>query len=146
MATPQEDLKRGVEHLGPLMEAHGFAFSLTAIGNGSGGPFAAGEFTRGDRVLGVSVRTGLGLVEYRLGRLCISHEDYLRYTGAWGSQDYPNFGGTVQDSFVALEHDLRRFFAAFLSDDDAEFLRVIAARDAEPNKFKGLAGLGDRKR
>jgi hypothetical protein len=145
MSTPQDQLIQGVECLRPLMEENGFQFSLGEAGKGSGGGFATGQFTSGDRALSFSVRYGLGLVEYRVGRSCISHEEYLRYSGVWGRHAYPNFGGSVQDGFAALQRDLVNHFHAFLSGADTEFLGVVQARDAEPNKFKGLAGLGGKR-
>ena len=145
MSTPRDQLIQSVECLRPLLEENGFKFSLGEASKGSGGAFATGAFSRGDRALTFSVRYGLGLVEYRVGRSCIGHEEYLRYSGAWGKHAYPNFGGNVQESFAALQRDLANHFQAFLSGADTEFLGVVRARDAEPNKFKGLAGLGGKR-
>ena len=128
-----------------MMEANGFEFSLGEPGIGSGGTFAVGQFQRDDRILAFSVRYGLGLVEYKVGQSRITHEDFLRYSGAWGNHAYPNFGGTIQASFAALKQDLANHFSVFLSGKDEEFLAVVRDRDAEPNKFKGLAALGGRR-
>lgn len=144
MPSPQEQLIRGVDCLRPFMEERGFRFTFGEIGDGSGGAFATGQFTKRDRALSFSVRSGLGLVEYRVGPSCISHEEYLRYSGAWGKHAYPNFGGEVQESFVALRQDLANHFGAFFSGTDAQFMGVVHSRDAEPYKFKGLAGLGGK--
>ncbi|MDP2018510.1 hypothetical protein [Hydrogenophaga sp.] len=145
MSTPQDELVEGVDWLRPLMEANGFEFSLGETGTGSGGTFATGQYRRGDRVLTFSVRYGLGMVEYKVGQSGITHEDFLRYSGAWGRHAYPNFGGTVQASFSALKQDLANHVQVFLSGTDAEFLAVVRARDAEPNKYKGFASLGGRR-
>ncbi|HEX9718239.1 MAG TPA: hypothetical protein VGA59_00780, partial [Ramlibacter sp.] len=51
MSTPQDQLIQGVECLRPLMEENGFQFSLGEAGKGSGGGFATGQFTSGDRAL-----------------------------------------------------------------------------------------------
>lgn len=145
VSTPQEELVEGIEHLRPMMEANGFEFSLGETGIGSGGTFAVGQFQRDDRILAFSVRYGLGLVEYKVGQSRITHEDFLRYSGAWGNHACPNFGGTIQASFAALKQDLANHFSVFLSGKDEEFLAVVRDRDAEPNKFKGLAALGGRR-
>jgi hypothetical protein len=144
MSTPQEELLEGAALLRPLMEQHGFRFSFGGSGKGSGGAFALGEFTRGNRVLSFSVRHGLGMVEYRLNASRITHEEYLRYCGLWGKHAYPNFGGGVAESFAALRSDIANHFQAFLADTDSEFLAVIQARDTEPGKFRGFGGLGVR--
>ena len=94
-----------------MMEANGFEFSLGETGIGSGGTFAVGQFQRDDRILAFSVRYGLGLVEYKVGQSRITHEDFLRYSGAWGNHAYPNFGGTIQapSRFLVLRMALREF-------------------------------------
>lgn len=145
MSTPHDALVEGASLLRPLMDSNGFEFSLGEAGTGSGGNFAVGQYQRGNRVIRFSVRFGLGRVEYKVGQSSITHEDFLRYSGAWGRHAFPNFGGTVQGSFVALKQDLINHVQVFLSGADAEFLSVVRARDAEPNKYKGFAALGGRR-
>jgi hypothetical protein len=139
--SAQLHLAKGAELLGPLLESHGFAFTAGEAGRGSGGDFSTGHFARGDHTVSFSVRHGLGLVEYSVAGQRITHEEFLRYSGAWGRRSYPGFGGSVEDDFRALLNDLCTHFDAFFSPDPAQFLAVIAARNVEPNKFKGLAAL-----
>ena len=141
MQSPEEELLNGAAILGPLLERHGFVYASGSSGKGSGGHFASGEFARGDRAVSFSVRYGLGLVEYRLGQSSISHEDYLRYSGVWGKHSYPNFGGTVTQSFSALRSDIETHLRAFLQGTDSEFVAILRARESEPSKFEGFSAL-----
>ena len=141
MQSPEEELLNGAAILGQLLEQHGFAFAPVSSGQGSGGHFASGEFVRGNRTLSFSVRYGLGLVEYRLGQSSIGHEDFLRYSGVWGKHSYPNFGGTVAESFAALRSDIETHLRAFLQSTDSEFLTILRARNSEPSKYRGFSAL-----
>jgi hypothetical protein len=60
--TPREILLRGKEELDPLLTPQGFYFEFRSEGPSSGGPFAWGEFVRGDRRLELHFRDSLGLV------------------------------------------------------------------------------------
>ena len=75
--TAAESMEAGVDFLSGLMQSHGFAYAGTAIGKGSGGAFASGEYRRGDRRLELHFRHSLGLVKYHAGDVELSHEDYM---------------------------------------------------------------------
>jgi hypothetical protein len=74
---PKEALQTGVELLDTLMKSHGFIYTPITAGVSSGGPFATGEFRRGNRSLELHYRYSLGLVTYHVGDLVLSHEDYM---------------------------------------------------------------------
>jgi hypothetical protein len=137
-------LNEGARLLAPVLEPHGFFFRLGEAGKGSGGQFAAGAFVAANRSVVFSVRYGLGLVTYRLGDQEITHEVFLRYSGAWGKHRYPDFGSSTAASFAALAHDLQVFFGDFISGECTQFRRVLASRSAEPSKFKGFGALSRR--
>lgn len=139
--TPYEALNSGIEELRPVLEPHGFKYVAGARGRSSGGAFATGAFVAGDRKLEFSYRHGLGLVTYTWGSDSIGHEDFLRFSGAWGRHQFPDFGSSHAESFRALAYDLRTFFADFLCGQGTEFRRIVAERAANPSKFKGFAAL-----
>jgi hypothetical protein len=65
-SAPQEKLKAGIELIDDLMRSHGFIYSPTAVGVGSGGQFASGEFQHGKVSIRDSQRshwTTLGIFE-----------------------------------------------------------------------------------
>lgn len=140
--TPEQSLRAGVDRLRPVLEPHGFRYVPGDAGASSGGPFAAGCFAREGRALEFSVRAGLGQVVYVLGDDRISHEDFLRFSGQWGRHAYPGFGQTVEASFAALAQDLESLCTDFISGDGKAFAEVVAARRADPDRFKGFAALG----
>jgi len=135
-------LRAGVDALRPVLEPHGFAFRMGTVGKGSGGYSASGFFEHGERSLEFHVRYGLGMVNYRIGKAELSHETYLRYAGHWAQRSYPNFGGTILESFQALAQDLLAFCQDFVSGNGSEFTAFAAQHVANPNRFKGFASLG----
>ena len=140
---PEEEMLRfGVDALRPVLEPHGFTFRMGEAGKGSGGYFASGFFEHGERVLEFHVRHGLGLVSYRISQAELSHEMYLRYAGRWAQRRYPNFGGTILESFQALAQDIAAFGQDFASGGGTEFLAFVAQHSINPNRFKGFASLG----
>jgi hypothetical protein len=137
-------LSEGAQLLAPILEPNGFSFRPGEAGNGSGGQFAAGAFVASNRAVEFSVRHGLELVTYRLGGEEITHEEFLRYAGLWGKHRYPDFGSSTAASFAALAHDLQVFFGDFISGECIQFQKVLASRNAQPNKFKGFGALDRR--
>jgi hypothetical protein len=139
--SPKEIVKRGAEILATVLTPHGFAFEFGDEGNGSGGAFAQGRFVKGDAVLEFSFRYALGCISYRLQGSVIDHENYLRYSGNWKQRKYPNVGLTPEESFAALAGDLKAFFSDFTNGSGDVFKLVVAARDENPDRFKGFAAL-----
>jgi hypothetical protein len=142
VTTAELLLLEGVAVLEPVLAPHGFAFRQGPSGRGSGGQFSSCRFERGDRVLELHFRHGLGLVAYRIGAAELDHEHYLRRTGNWANRRYPDFSASPIDSFRALAHDLGAFCTDFLGGTGEQFKTAAAAHAANPNEFKGFAALG----
>jgi hypothetical protein len=51
MKDPHMMLERGIRVLDPILDPHGFHFNFQSVGQGSGGPYARGEFVREERCL-----------------------------------------------------------------------------------------------
>lgn len=104
------------------MRSHGFAYTPTAAGAGSGGAFASGEFRQGNRSLELHYRYSLGLVTFRVGNLTLSREDYMWSVldGRWRSE-YPGFSQDPLDGFRRLRTDLENHCLDFLAGSDAAF-------------------------
>lgn len=120
---PEARLRAGVSAIATVLAPHGFRFVFREAGSNSGGPFASGEFIRGDRRLELHVREGLGLVRYHLGSHSASHEYYMKELGAWPQCEYPGFPNDPLDPFMRLAHDLG-FAGEFMSGDARLLLRA----------------------
>ncbi len=130
---PQQMLKDGVEILDGVMRSHGFVYAPTAVGVGSGGSFAAGEFRRGNRTLELHYRYSLGLVTYHVRDLVLSHEDYMwSVLGRRWTSEYPGFPKEPLDDFRHLRADLEHHCIDFLSGSDVDFASRV--RHAETLK------------
>jgi hypothetical protein len=128
---PSDTLAAGVEVLGPELVPHGFRFEPRGAGHGSGGPFAWGEFVRGDRRLELHFRWSLGFVIYHVGELSLGHEAYLRALGiARGTSHYPGFSDDPLDGFRHLAQDLARYLTEFVQGDAAVFESAAPAEMA----------------
>ena len=122
---PVEIITAGSVILGQVLSPAGFTFELTGQGDGSGGAFATGRFTRGSQYLEVHFRHSLGLVSYGWGDASLSHADYLRGLGARGS--YPGYGTDPLDGFRHLALDLAGPLAGFRDGDRSEYDRARRA-------------------
>ncbi|HEX8859114.1 MAG TPA: hypothetical protein VGC06_08495 [Actinomycetes bacterium] len=121
--------------LAPLLTAHGFVFTVTAQGQGSGGRFAAGRFVRGDQFIELHARDALGLVSYGWGATTLSHRDYLGALGVRGS--YPGFSSEPLDGFRHLLEDLQGPAAGFVRGTDRGSFDALAvlARQRKPPRL-----------
>jgi hypothetical protein len=128
LAGPREVLSKGVKVLKPLLQSKGFRFRFGREGEGSGGPFACGEFVRRDRRFELHFRGSLGLVRYHVGQDSASHESYMRELDVWDQCKYPGFSDDPMDAFGRLAHDLT--FADDFLDGPATVLRQAAAKEA----------------
>jgi hypothetical protein len=135
---PKETLLKGMAIVESVLQPHGFKFMLGNVGQGSGGHFASGEFSRDDRRLELHFRHSLGLVTYHIGKHTLDHETYLRYLGKWQQRKYPGFSDDPLDGFRHLAHDLQTFCMDFVSGPGDEFCTVALEHVRNPNKFKGL--------
>lgn len=125
--SPKESLVAGTNLLAPLLNSNGFAFELRGEGRGSGGPFAWGEFVRGERRIELHFRHSLGLVTYHVGAAHAGHETYMKELGVLGGSRYPGFSNEPLDGFRHLAHDLQ-FATDFLSGA-AETLQTAALKE-----------------
>ncbi|MGH9718299.1 MAG: hypothetical protein ACRD4R_16440 [Candidatus Acidiferrales bacterium] len=128
MAVPKDVLTKGVKVLKPLLRPKGFRFRFGREGNGSGGPYAWGEFVRKDRRLQLHFRYSLGLVRYYVGEESASHESYMRELEVWDQCRYPGFSDDPLGAFVGLAHDLS--FASDFLCGSAAMLRQAVAKEA----------------
>ena len=140
--SPSTTLLKGVAVLRPILEPYGFTFHLGTCGSSSGGDFASGRFERDDCILELHVRSGLGLVSYRIGETALEHEDWLRFSDQWAEHQYPNFGSTPMTSFQALAHDISLLCGDFVYGTGGKFEMVAAVRAADPDRFKGFRAIG----
>jgi hypothetical protein len=124
-------LQRGAAILNEVLAPYGFALSSPTSGTGSGGSFASCEFSRGNRKLRLNFRYSLGLVEYEVGGVALSHEAYMwSVTGSRGATSYPGFSSDPLDGFRHLAIDLKERAQDFLTGSDQDFI-AHASRAAE---------------
>jgi hypothetical protein len=143
--SPSDLLQRGVVELAEVLGPAGFEFIQTDEGDSSGGPFASGEFLRGDRRLELHVRSSLGLVRYHFGEESLSHDELVRGVRALEAISaegaYPGFSDDPMAGFRHLRHDLDLFGGVFLRGGTKAFRALKKWADKHPKK-SGLAGLG----
>ena len=122
-ANSEEILLQGSELLKPIFSKHGFNFSFTDKGSGSGGRFASAEFRRGDRRFELHFRYSLGMVTYHLGSKSISHEEYMCSVLERPHQShYPGFSSNPLDAFRDLRLDIENYCGEFLEGTDVSIL------------------------
>ena len=138
-------LVRGVAELAAVLGPAGFEFIQSDEGTDGRGPFASGEFLRGDRRLELQVRSSLTLVRYHFGDQSLSHEDLVRGVRALeaisAEAQYPGFSQDPMAGFRHLRSDIDRFGAIFLRGGAKAFRALKKWVDKHPKK-SGLAGLG----
>jgi len=119
-------LHQGSELLMPLFAAHGFTFVQSGGGESSGGPFAFGEFRRGNRWFEFHFRFSLGMVSYHLDSESISHEEYMcSVLGKPNLSHYPGFSNDPLDAFRDLREDIQNYCIEFLAGTNEAFQRRI---------------------
>jgi hypothetical protein len=142
--TPRELLDRGVAELTEVLGPAGFSYAAVEEDDAIGGPFAIGEFRKGDRRLELHFRRALVLVRYHFGEQSLSHEELVR--GVRGTDriaaegQYPGFSDDPATSFRRLRADLERFGAIFLTGGAKAFRALKKWLDKHP-KRSGFAGL-----
>lgn len=137
---PEATFLRGVDRLRPVLESAGFEFAVTEKGQGSGGAFIRGQFTKGERRLSLSYRQSLGLVTYAVGPDMLTHEDYMWAAGRLG--EYPGFSPDELAPFEHLRADLESAGQAFLVQPPAEFAALAEKCREHPPK-RGFDALGE---
>jgi hypothetical protein len=123
---PREVLSAGARELDGVLSPHGFVFTFTDEGKGSGGIYASGEYRRGNRRLEIHYRWSLGLVRYHVGKNSLAHAEYVRAVRAiTATSREPSYPGFSSDDALAafghLRHDLEGFGELFLRGSDRQF-------------------------
>lgn len=121
--NPSEAISRGREILDPIFEQKGFAPSGTDTGKGSGGSFATVEYSDGMRKVSLSFRYSLGCIEYTVGKVTMTHEQYLKGIGEKGQ--YPGFPDNPIDGFSHLASDIVAFGSAFFTSNESDFAEIL---------------------
>lgn len=133
MTKSQLRLEEIVERLQPLLAPAGFRFESRSSGSSSGGPFAAGFFTRGASFrMGLVVHgEALGMPNYEWGPTVRGHFDVIRSLGReeeallqWNQREmkatteWTFFRKNRIDVVEALESDLRNIILPALERGD----------------------------
>jgi hypothetical protein len=138
--SPNAFLEQGARLISSKLEPLGFRFELLSVASGSGGPFAEGVFSRGDRQLILWVRFDrLGGVRYRIGASDFDHETYMRAMGREKEARYP--GLPDDDSFGGFRRLLADLdLCGDVLDGDAEsVLEMVASLPAAATGFAALS-------
>ena len=140
---PRIDILRdGSEILKPIMNKHGFSFSIDGEGSSSGGNFAFGSWIKKDRKLEYHFRFSLGLVEYSLSTKTIEHEFFLwALSGEKHKAKYPGSSEDPLDGFRRLLDDLNQFCAVFLTGSDLELTYAIRKAEDLKDYWEALSPL-----
>ena len=139
---PKEQLLAGVKVLDPVLAPFGFTFQLEGHAKGSGGWFASGSYRRGDRKLELHFRHSLGLVRYYIGGDSLDHESYMRFVGAHGRNEYPDFPRDPLESFGHLANDIKQHCSDFVSGDGCKFSLWSQQLMQNPGMFRGVGAIG----
>ncbi len=134
---PQVALRSGAQELARALAPAGFAFAFIKEGEGSGGPFAVGEFRKENRRVEFHFRQSLGLVSYQVGEWTLSHSEYVRAVRelhGGGEAFYPGFSSDPLAGFVDLRQDLERFGDVFLNREDSEFIALAKWAALNPQR------------
>ncbi len=132
MSSAEDLLLQGKAVLEPLLQHYGFEFELVDAAKGSGGHFAVGRYSNGDRSITLHVRHALGIVEYRWREQSINHADYMTSLGVRDRAAYPGFSGDPLDSFSHLLSDLQDYCGEFLSGSNLEAFAEHVAKTHGP--------------
>jgi hypothetical protein len=135
---PQSLLRAGCDILDPVLKPLGFRFTPENAGMGSGGPFASGTYSRGDRSLELHFRHSLGLVNYHIGDSALDHETYMRLLGVRDKCSYPDFPKMPLDSFRSLANDLKQYCSDFLTGAGDQFHHLSISSKTEKRGFERL--------
>jgi hypothetical protein len=129
--------------LDAVLNPRGFHFKPGYAQSWHGKDSASGEYAKGDRRIEVHFRYSLGLITYHLGKLSLSHEEYMRgLLGSGGGNRYPGFSDDPLQAFHDLAHDLEHFCADFLSGAGVAFRRChsLAEQRKKLPGFQKLPG------
>ena len=138
--APSECLDAGRKILRPVFLTHFFVFVGSSTGSSSGGAFAGGAYVRWRRRFEFHFRHSLGLVTYRIGKVSLSHEDYMwALLGDHGGNRYPDFSNDPLQQFRDLRYDLENYCHDFLGGSGKEFLDCARRASRRPRGFAALS-------
>jgi hypothetical protein len=123
--TTEAILVAGNSILGEVLRPAAFVLGPVESGNGSGGRYAIGRWTRESQFIELHVRWALGIVRYGWGGEVFDHRHVADAVGA--SVAYPGFSDDPIDGFRHLADDLRGPLAAVVAPDNREVLRLARA-------------------
>ncbi len=136
---PRKQLKAGVVILDPLMTKNSFSFKMEEGGKGSGGHFAWGSYTKGNRYMELHYRWGLGIVRYHLGEHTLDHANYMRLLGTYSQSQWVRVSmDKTLDGFHRLLSDLQNFCQDFLFGNGDEFVVLAKKYAQDSGKFSGF--------
>jgi hypothetical protein len=133
-------LLEGRKLIDPILEKNGFHWENGFSGKSSGGYFDSGKYIKCNRNLELHFRFTLGLITYRIGEICLTHEDYMRHVAEKNKAKYPGFSSEPLDGFRNLAYDLLNYAQDFLHGDGNEF-RAAAYAAKDRNKLSGFQKL-----
>ena len=140
---PRRQLEAGIAILDPRMTEKGFSFALEGEGAASGGHFACGSYTKGNRRLELHYRWGLGIVRYHIGEHTLEHADYMRLRGTYAQSQWVRVVmDKTLDGFHRLLYDLQNFCRDFLSGSGEKFVALAEKFAQDPAMFSGFKALG----
>lgn len=139
---PKTQLVEGAKILNPRMLASGFTFAPKEAGAASGGPFARGSYTKGDRRLELHYRWGLGIVRYHIGEHALDHDVYMRLLGVYPQSQWVRVKmDKTLDGFHRLLFDLEHFCHDFLQGSGEGFVALAEKFAEDPGMFSGFDAL-----
>jgi hypothetical protein len=137
--TPLESFEAGRKILRPVFLAHFFVFIGGSMGSSSGGTFADGAYVRWRSRFKFHFRHSLGLVTYHVGKVSLSHDDYMwALVGKGGGNRYPNFSNDPLQQFRDLRYDLENYCQDFLGGSGKQFLECAKRAGIRARGFAAL--------
>jgi hypothetical protein len=130
----QKLLLTGIEKINPILNPLRFAFEISGSGVSSGGPFASGFYSNGEKVIGLIYRSGsgLGAVIYQYRQLNIIHDDLMNYLEKsdvsklkFSGRRFASVSKDGGDPFDALASDIQNFALEFLDSNDSDFEGIL---------------------
>jgi hypothetical protein len=130
-------LKEGRRFIDPIMETNGFQWQPGLAGKSTGGYSDSGQYVKDNRRLELHFRHSLGLVNYHIAEISLSHEDYMLHVAGKEKYEYPGFSSDPLDGFRHLARDLENYASDFLSGPGEDF-RKAKQRAEERSKLSGF--------
>lgn len=123
--TPEAILDAGNSVLAKLFRHAAFVLEPIDSGDGSGGHYAIGRWTKESRSVELHVRWALGIVRYAWDDEVFDHRHVVGALGA--SAEYPGFSDDPVDGFRHPAKDLGGPLSRILGPENREVLQVARA-------------------